>query len=432
MVTLPGAPSHFRLLQYLGEILHKRGADVTILTERVDGQSLESQDGFRYILFDPVLNASEWRQGARAMRFSKSIASMMGGFRNWAKQTDVLQGNKTLMSELQSLRPNLIVGDMHFVATYALSNTLAVPRIYFSCAPLGDPFHSRLLGLENNLNVVPQLGSRVAPPRQCLWPLIKNVGTWIQNQLFFAQVNRSIFSPVLEAHGISSSGLYDDKALTLINTHPAFDWNRPLPPHVHYVGPLLNQNEPTRVFDASEPFLLISFGTFASLSEKELIQISGALSRLQSTKVIWKLSADDLPSTLTLTRFREMIPSHVQVKSWIDQQGLLQDPMCKGFITQGGINSLLEVAAAGKPVAVLPLIGDQDDNCEKAVAAGFGVRVTTPVTADGFHSAIKRLLFDDVLTLRARQLSQKIASAPRKPVEAACDLVEEFVAANAI
>ena len=102
---------------------------------------------------------------------------------------------------------------------------------------------------------------------------------------------------------------------------------------------------------------------------------------------------------------------------------------CVGFFTHGGINGLLEAASAGKPVAILPLIGDQEDNAEKAVFAGYGIRVSTPVAAENIKRSVLRLLHDDVLAIRARQLSVEIAatSTLREPVDKAADLVEEFL-----
>jgi UDP:flavonoid glycosyltransferase YjiC (YdhE family) len=283
---------------------------------------------------------------------------------------------------------------------------------------------------------VPQLGSHVPPPGRNAVLLLKNIAFWVQNQLFSQFVTRSILAPVLASHNLSVKRLYSSKrqrTLTLVNTHPAFDWARPLPPHVHYVGPLFWQSPDEAVSSAypapASPFVIISFGTLACLSESEILAIVEGLSHLHGVQIIWKLTDQDLPSTLPLSRLRGLIPAHVALRNWIDQVSLLNHDLCVGFLTHGGINGLLEAASAGKPVAVLPLIGDQEDNAEKAVFAGYGIRVSTPVTAENIKRSVLRLLHDDVLAIRARQLSVKIAatSTLRAPVDKAADLVEEFL-----
>lgn len=433
VVTLPGAPSHARLLTHLGARLHLRGANVAVLTERVDGY--KQANGLKYYFYDPLLSESDWRAGARAVRFTASTDSMMGGFRNWAAQTDTLLRNVTLMRDIKLFKPTVILGDFHFLASFALSEFLSVPLVYFSCPPLGEPFHSEMLNIPNDLTIVPQFGSRIPPPGKSVL-LVQNIVYWMKNKLFSHIVKGRILAPVLAAHNLSVAQLYSSKQppLTLVNTHPAFDWARPLPPYVHYVGPMLWSHDGANSSEQAMPdsdFILISFGTLASLSERELLAIVEGLTHLR-VQFIWKLTEQDLPSSMELSRLRDMIPANVVLKNWIDQVALLNHEGCRGFLTHGGINGLLEAASAGIPVAILPLLGDQEDNTEKAVFQGYGIRVST-VSPESIRRSLLRLLHDDVLSIRARQLSVKIAatSTLRAPVDRAADLVEAFIESGA-
>lgn len=74
------------------------------------------------------------------------------------------------------------------------------------------------------------------------------------------------------------------------------------------------------------------------------------------------------------------------------------------------------------PIAGIPLIGDQADNIVKAVVRGFGVMV--PVEHVGIRSgpvldALTIVLSDPSFTLAAKQVSVRMRSRPRTPLEEA-------------
>jgi len=145
VVTLPGAPSHARLLTHLAERLHFRGFDVAILTERVEGY--KQANALQYIFYEPLLSESDWRAGARAVRFSASTASIVGGFRAWANQTDTILRNTTLMSELKHFKPTVSQFIEGPTRLYHLPPSLSRPLSSHAAYTRRLPFYSYVCAL---------------------------------------------------------------------------------------------------------------------------------------------------------------------------------------------------------------------------------------------------------------------------------------------
>jgi hypothetical protein len=104
--------------------------------------------------------------------------------------------------------------------------------------------------------------------------------------------------------------------------------------------------------------IYVSFGSWARLQSKQLVQIARALKRYP---FIWSLKP----------KLRAYISS-----SWIDNQRhlfldwapqrfILSHPAIRLFISHGGWNSLLESMSVGKPTLVWPLFGDQMMNGDR-------------------------------------------------------------------
>ena len=63
---------------------------------------------------------------------------------------------------------------------------------------------------------------------------------------------------------------------------------------------------------------------------------------------------------------------NIYVTHWAPQNELLQEPELKLFITHGGYNSILEVAHAGKPCLLIPMMFDQHRNGKITERNGWG------------------------------------------------------------
>merc|ERR1711988_941824 len=85
-------------------------------------------------------------------------------------------------------------------------------------------------------------------------------------------------------------------------------------------------------------------------------------------------------------------PSNFMPCRWVPQVELL--PLCDGFVTHGGMGSLMESIVFRVPVAVVPLFGDQPVNADATAAGGFGVSFRYPVrtiSADAFGAAVRAI-----------------------------------------
>ena len=80
---------------------------------------------------------------------------------------------------------------------------------------------------------------------------------------------------------------------------------------------------------------------------------------------------------------------------WLPQNDLLAHPYTKLFVTHAGHNSQTEAAYWGKPVVMVPLVGDQFDNAFKGEQFGLGLKVDhNTVTGDELYKTIERVLYE--------------------------------------
>jgi UDP:flavonoid glycosyltransferase YjiC (YdhE family) len=105
-------------------------------------------------------------------------------------------------------------------------------------------------------------------------------------------------------------------------------------------------------------------------------------------------------------------------------------PQCDLLITHGGNNTIAEAFNFALPVIVTPLFWDQYDNAQRVHETGFGQRLASYTFEDEeFLGAVERLLADDALAARMRQISSKLTAAPGRIKGA--DLIEQLVLTGA-
>ena len=104
-------------------------------------------------------------------------------------------------------------------------------------------------------------------------------------------------------------------------------------------------------------------------------------------------------------------------------------PMVDLVITHGGNNTVTEALHFGRPMVVLPLFWDQYDNAQRVQEKGFGVRLDTyRFTEEDLHSAVERLLHDESLHARLREVSRQVRA--RDGLTLAADLIEQVAAGS--
>jgi MGT family glycosyltransferase len=95
----------------------------------------------------------------------------------------------------------------------------------------------------------------------------------------------------------------------------------------------------------------------------------------------------------------------------VPQPALL--PLVDAAITHGGNNTVTECLHFGKPMVVLPLFWDQYDNAQRMEELGLGVRLPTFDFEDGqLGEAVDRLIADDALRARLKEMSRRLQANP--------------------
>uniref|UniRef100_A0AC35TG87 Glucuronosyltransferase n=1 Tax=Rhabditophanes sp. KR3021 TaxID=114890 RepID=A0AC35TG87_9BILA len=136
--------------------------------------------------------------------------------------------------------------------------------------------------------------------------------------------------------------------------------------------------------------ILISFGSVAKaylLPDKCKKNLKAVFKAMPETTFIFKYEKDDM--------IEEGVSNVMYINSWLPQVDLLNHPQLDGFVSHGGLNSLVESANFGKALVLIPLFGDQPRNAEAAKALGIGMPLSK-FDLDNFD--IVKHTFEEVFT----------------------------------
>jgi len=214
----------------------------------------------------------------------------------------------------------------------------------------------------------------------------------------------------------------------LVNSAMGPEYERPLPPWIHMVGPMLPTNgipplEPaldTWLRDGP-PVVYASLGTIARAGETLLRPLLQGFAS-ERFRVLWSLrppAASALP---------QAPPSNIRlVPSVSSALGVMAHPNVRAVFCHGGINTAHEALALGKPLAILPLFADQLDMAVRVTDAGAGVRLDKRrLSAAAVNDALTRVTSDSTFLAPMPALMQALRDAGG--VRRAADLIEEEAA----
>lgn len=181
----------------------------------------------------------------------------------------------------------------------------------------------------------------------------------------------------------------------------------PLPPRTFYIGPCLSGRDgggDAFPFDRLSPMLpkvYVSLGTvfnnkpdvyrriidaFADGTRQVVVSAGGAYARLR----------------------RGSFPPSVLLFQRVPQVQLL--PRVDAVISHGGNNTVNETLAAGRPLLVLPVGGEQGDNAARVVWLGAGLRGDIRAfTSDEVRAKVDRLLTEPGFSQRAAEVARVLA-----------------------
>ncbi|XP_052741051.1 UDP-glucosyltransferase 2-like [Bicyclus anynana] len=229
------------------------------------------------------------------------------------------------------------------------------------------------------------------------------------------KVVRGLFGPSVP----DLSELKKNVHLIFLNVNPIWDFNRPVPPNIIYLGGI-HQNPHKELpkdiesyLDSSQKGVIyMSFGTNARTSllpVKTLKLFTNVFSQLPYD-ILCKWDDEELPNR----------PENVRVSKWLPQSDLLKHPNVKLFITQGGLQSTDEALNAGVPLVVIPFLGDQWFNAEQYEKLNIGIHLDLEtITEDSLKIAIEKTIQDKTYRENVVKLHNIMRDQPQTPLERA-------------
>ena len=227
-----------------------------------------------------------------------------------------------------------------------------------------------------------------APFGPGLFPLRGPIGR-LRNHVMNALHRRVVFGPVTRhyedarrAVGLPSLGLsfidtFLGDYLYLQSTVPSFEYPRSdLPPHVHFIGPLLAEPDdefmPPRWWPelaGSKPVVLLTQGTVATGPDQLLVPAIRALAD-ESVLVIATTAG---PTSALLDAFGGALPANVRAERFVPYAQLM--PHVDLLITNGGYGTVQQALAHGVPIVVAGATEDKPENAARVAWSSAGIRI---------------------------------------------------------
>ncbi|KAK4313431.1 hypothetical protein Pmani_015225 [Petrolisthes manimaculis] len=211
----------------------------------------------------------------------------------------------------------------------------------------------------------------------------------------------------------------------LINSHPAIDYPRLLPPsfvnvgglQIHTPKPLPKDLEEWLIGSGEAGTIVFSMGFIFQptvVPKKVIYNLLDAFSRLpQRVLMKYTTSPTDPPP-----------PPNVKMVPWLPQQDILSHPQTKLFFTHFGMHGVLESLYHGVPMVGMPVFADQRDVLVRLEQRGVARGVDKMADGSNIYEAIVDVLNNGSYRDNARRLSTILHHHPQKPLDHALWLIE--------
>ncbi|MDM7457824.1 MAG: glycosyltransferase [Paracoccus sp. (in: a-proteobacteria)] len=358
---LPAMRGHLGAHGPLARELARRGHDCVLLGSRTLG-TLAAAEGVS-------VRVMPWTEpdlgGAR----------LLGTLLRTARATrGVLRHAPALLREIA---PDLVVADQ------------AEPGFAMAARITGLRFVTLAAGL-------PIDGDDAVPPPFLSWPYEdsesarrRNHGGWQVSRAFMV-LQRMALSHAARRHGIGNAWREDGwtwQVPELRQLVPGMDFPRRWPACVTGLGPLRDPGPlpplPPELAAAPHPLVFVSLGTLSGRRPALLHRICEAADGLAVTLVLAhcnRLTSDEMARLPGRPILREM---------WPQRTVLAHAAVC---ITHGGLNTVLDSAAAGVPMLAMPLSFEQPGIAARVADRGLGLCLPPSATALQIRTALQALL----------------------------------------
>ncbi|XP_046972410.1 UDP-glucosyltransferase 2-like [Vanessa cardui] len=277
------------------------------------------------------------------------------------------------------------------------------------------------LGAATNLLLYP-ITSRQRLHNLSLWEKIHELYKEFKMQYIYADRIPSedkMLQKIFGSNIPSITELKKNVQMQFLNVHPLWDFNRPVPPNVVYLGGLhqnptkeLPQDLKSYLDSSKNGVIYMSFGTNVkpSLLPKEKIQIFTKVFSELPYDVLWKWDKDEISGR----------SKNVRISKWLPQSDLLKHPKVKLFITQGGLQSTDEAVTAGVPLIGVPMLGDQWFNVEQYVINNIGIKLNIETLTEAqLKNAIETIITNNSFRENIVKLRNTMRDRPLSPLERA-------------
>jgi MGT family glycosyltransferase len=293
------------------------------------------------------------------------------------------------LAVIDELRPDLIVGDMHW-SLCTSARVAAVPYVAVTNAAWTRHYSEPIEPPTGHM-LTRVLGERLC---RAVFPVVKDSLIWYYS-LGYSELRRRHDLPPVRS-------LYDliEGDVTLLADVPEFMPTRPLPASFRYVGPIVWDADlpvPPWVarLDPDRPTLYFTMGSTGDAQFfDEAIRVFG------DTEYQILITTGGLA---TLGR----VPRNVFVEEYAPGKALMR--AADAVVSHGGNGTIYQALACGVPVIGFPSIFDQEINMQRVEALGAGLRMwRSQYDAAALKRAVDRVLGDEAYTVRCTDLAERI------------------------
>jgi MGT family glycosyltransferase len=238
-------------------------------------------------------------------------------------------------------------------------------------------------------------------------------------------LTRKTLDPVRAARGLPAVDPLMRTAgrRVLVNTAFGIEYERSLPPEIHLVGPMLDDDEPgldpelDSWLSSGPPVVFVNLGTLAAPGTGVVTALARGLEDV-SFRTLWVLRGEAADIALKTS-------PRLRIERWVSSQmAVLQHSNVRAFVSHCGVNSIHEAVVCGVPIVGIPLFADQQDMAMRALDAG--VAVVLPkhgLKADAVRAGVRRVIDEPAFRRPMPRLQAALRAAGG--VQRAADLLED-------
>lgn len=306
---------------------------------------------------------------------------------------------RAILPILDELRPAAVATDFTFLGAGLAAEMRGIPYVTVCHA-----------GLSFKGDGIPPFGSGLPIGEEWGWPgrFYRYLSDFAERRVDrkIARARRRLGLTAAPANYLSCPA---SPWLSLALTAEALEAPRfPLPPTFFFIGPCFagRAGGPADAFPwhqlaTDQPRIYVSLGTFFNNKPHIFRKIMAAFADGRHQLII---SAGGAFEALQADPF----PAHVHLFKRVPQVEVL--PRVDAVISHGGNNTVNETLAAGKPLLVLPVGGEQGDNASRVVYLGAGLRADLcRSTPSEIRAKVVRLIGEPGFRLKAQAIAEKVS-----------------------